>query len=182
MCPEVIKKPAYRNWRSGRNTDSETTSPQKGVALLSSLWTPVRGNFVVWGKNWLTHLVPLLTQSHFFIIATPLESLYSLHFKDENLKFIGTIGFFFNVICQSRKYLSWECLALLQVASQPWAAGKELAWTPGFGSHLLGLQVILMKATDGDFPSGSVVKNPPVNAEDMALIPGPGRSHMPWGN
>lgn len=27
---EVIKKPAYRNWRSGRNTDSETTSPQKG--------------------------------------------------------------------------------------------------------------------------------------------------------
>lgn len=92
---EVIKKPAYRNWRSGRNTDSETTSPQKGVAFLSSLWMPVPENSVVWGKNWLTHLVPLLTQSHFFIIATPLESLYSLHFKDENLKFIETIGFFF---------------------------------------------------------------------------------------
>ena len=31
-------------------------------------------------------------------------------------------------------------------------------------------------------PWGAVVKNPPVNAGDMASIPGPGRSHMPWGN
>ena len=33
-----------------------------------------------------------------------------------------------------------------------------------------------------DFPGGSVVKNPPANAGDMGLIPGLGRSHMPWGN
>ena len=30
------------------------------------------------------------------------------------------------------------------------------------------------------FPGGSVVKNPPANAGDMGLIPGPGRSHMLW--
>ena len=29
-----------------------------------------------------------------------------------------------------------------------------------------------------DFPSGPVVKNPPANAADMGLIPGPGRCHM----
>jgi len=33
-----------------------------------------------------------------------------------------------------------------------------------------------------DFPGGSMVKNPPANAEDMSLIPGLGRSHMPWSN
>ena len=27
-----------------------------------------------------------------------------------------------------------------------------------------------------------VVKNPPVNARDTGSIPGPGRSHMSWGN
>ena len=27
-----------------------------------------------------------------------------------------------------------------------------------------------------------MVKNPLCKAGDMALIPGPGRSHMPWGN
>ena len=25
-------------------------------------------------------------------------------------------------------------------------------------------------------------KNPPANTGDTGLIPGPGRSHMPWGN
>ena len=32
-----------------------------------------------------------------------------------------------------------------------------------------------------NFPGGSVDKNPPANAGDMGSIPGPGRSHMPWG-
>ena len=31
------------------------------------------------------------------------------------------------------------------------------------------------------FPGGLVVKNQPANAGDMGLIPGPGRSHTPWG-
>ena len=32
------------------------------------------------------------------------------------------------------------------------------------------------------FPGGTVVKNPPANAGDMGLSPGPGRSHVPWSN
>ena len=30
------------------------------------------------------------------------------------------------------------------------------------------------------FPGGSVDKNPPANPGDTGLIPGSGRSHMPW--
>ena len=32
------------------------------------------------------------------------------------------------------------------------------------------------------FPGGTVVKNPPANAGDTGLSPGPGRSHMPRRN
>ena len=32
------------------------------------------------------------------------------------------------------------------------------------------------------FPGGAVVENPPANAGDMGLIPGPRRSHMPRSN
>ena len=32
------------------------------------------------------------------------------------------------------------------------------------------------------FPGGAVVKNPPANAGDVDLSPGPGRSHMPRSN
>ena len=32
------------------------------------------------------------------------------------------------------------------------------------------------------FPGGSVVKNMPADAGVTGLIPGPGRSHMPWSN
>ena len=39
----------------------------------------------------------------------------------------------------------------------------------------------ILKAAGG-FPGGTVVKNPPANAGDTGLIPGPGRSHMPWSN
>ena len=33
-----------------------------------------------------------------------------------------------------------------------------------------------------DFPGDIVDKNPPANAGDMGLIPGPGRFHMPQVN
>ena len=33
-----------------------------------------------------------------------------------------------------------------------------------------------------DSPGGPVVKNLSANAGDRGLIPGLGRSHMPWGN
>ena len=32
------------------------------------------------------------------------------------------------------------------------------------------------------FPGGTVVKNPPADAGDTGLSPGPGRSHMLWSN
>ena len=32
------------------------------------------------------------------------------------------------------------------------------------------------------FPRGAVLKNPPTNAGDTGLIPGPGRSHKPRSN
>ena len=40
----------------------------------------------------------------------------------------------------------------------------------------------ILKAAREGFPGGAVVKNPPANAGDMGLSPGPGRSHMPWSN
>ena len=40
----------------------------------------------------------------------------------------------------------------------------------------------MLKWKGRDFAGGPVVKNSPANAGDMGLIPGPGRSHMPWGN
>ena len=33
-----------------------------------------------------------------------------------------------------------------------------------------------------DFAGGPEVKNLPVSAEDLGSIPGPGRSHLSWGN
>jgi len=56
-------------------------------------------------------------------------------------------------------------------------------------SHLgnfINVRLILLKiqwlkiAVKLDFPSGSVVKNPPANAGDMGSIPSLGRSHTPW--
>ena len=32
-----------------------------------------------------------------------------------------------------------------------------------------------------DWLGDALVKNPPANTEDTGSIPGPGRSHMPWG-
>ena len=33
-----------------------------------------------------------------------------------------------------------------------------------------------------DFPGGPLVKNLSANVGNNGLIPGPGRSHMPWSN
>ena len=37
----------------------------------------------------------------------------------------------------------------------------------------------ILKVARENFSGGSVVRNPPNNARDTGLIPGPGRSHMP---
>ena len=40
----------------------------------------------------------------------------------------------------------------------------------------------LIRRKKGEFPGGSVVKNPSANAGDTGSSPGPGRSHMPQSN
>ena len=40
------------------------------------------------------------------------------------------------------------------------------------------LSPLLFSIVSEDFPGGAVVKNPPVSAGDIGLIPGSGRSHM----
>ena len=65
--------------------------------------------------------------------------------------------------------------------------GHEFEQAPGVGDgqgglaccNLWGRKELGMTA---DFPSGPVVKNPPVNSWDMGSTPGLGRFHMPHGN
>ena len=40
----------------------------------------------------------------------------------------------------------------------------------------------MIKTLQRGFAGGAVVENPPANAGDTGLIPGPGRSHMPRSN
>ena len=45
--------------------------------------------------------------------------------------------------------------------------------------------MILIVHSIRGFPGDSVVKNPPADsgdARDTGLVPGPGRSHVPWNN
>ena len=49
----------------------------------------------------------------------------------------------------------------------------------GVGSDVA---VIFKKEGRGGVPGGSVVRNPPASAENTGLIPGPGRSHVPWNS
>ena len=45
---------------------------------------------------------------------------------------------------------------------------------------ILSLKTEIKITDSGDFPGGSVVKNPPANAGATGSIPDPGRSYMPW--
>ena len=57
---------------------------------------------------------------------------------------------------------------------------EEIKQTVGKG--VTDIQIKLSRLNVGDFPGGTVVKNPPANAGDTGSSPGPGRSHMPWSN
>ena len=46
----------------------------------------------------------------------------------------------------------------------------------------LGIISFSLNVCDGGFPGGTVVKNPPANAEDTGSNPCPRRSHMPRSN
>ena len=52
----------------------------------------------------------------------------------------------------------------------------------GWASSNLQKAWVEQKAEKGDFPGGPLVQNPPANAGDMGLIPGPGRFHVLQGN
>ena len=54
-------------------------------------------------------------------------------------------------------------------------------YSSGLGKVTSALNSTKMLSPWG-FPGGAAVKNPPVNAEDTGLSPGPGRSHMPRSN
>ena len=43
-------------------------------------------------------------------------------------------------------------------------------------------QFCMMKTVLEGLPGSPVVKNPPANARDMSLVPGPGQSHMHQSN
>ena len=65
-------------------------------------------------------------------------------------------------------------LCLLLVVGQPWAlATPDTLIQSGIEGTLRWVQ---------GFPGGAMVKNPPANAGDTGLSPGPGRSHMPRSN
>ena len=44
------------------------------------------------------------------------------------------------------------------------------------------IQNNLLKELSKDFPGSPVFKNLPANAGDTGSIPGPGKSHVPWGD
>ena len=58
----------------------------------------------------------------------------------------------------------------------------KAGWKLGLLGQLAKLWMKLKVLLQGDFSDGTVVKNPPANAGGTDLIPGPGRSHMPWSN
>ena len=60
--------------------------------------------------------------------------------------------------------------------------GRGPGSIPGRGTKIPQALWHGQKTNKQDFPGGAVVKNPPANAGDTGLIPGLGRSHMPWSN
>ena len=68
-----------------------------------------------------------------------------------------------------------------QKARINWGPSSRLATTNAFCLHY-GKDLEANNSVSWDFPGGTVVRNPPANAEDMGLVPGLGRLHMPWGN
>ncbi|XP_059997718.1 ankyrin repeat domain-containing protein 65 isoform X4 [Lagenorhynchus albirostris] len=66
-------------------------------------------------------------------------------------------------------------------APQAWGRLLQAVWKGHVG---LVTQLLRQGASveERSFPGGAVVRNPPPNAGDTALSPGPGRSHMPWSN
>ena len=52
----------------------------------------------------------------------------------------------------------------------------------GFSTTVPPGNFLYLKKSFRGFPGGAVIENPPANAGDMGLIPGPGRSHTLQSN
>ena len=63
-----------------------------------------------------------------------------------------------------------------------WPTGAQSQMNTNLLRELRGGQNLVVSVKFRDFSGDSVVKNPPANAGDTGLIPGPGRFHMPWNN
>ena len=63
-----------------------------------------------------------------------------------------------------------------------WPTGAQSQMNTNLLRELRGGQNLVVSVKFRDFSGDSVVKNPPANAGDTGLIPGPGRFHMPWGS
>ena len=59
---------------------------------------------------------------------------------------------------------------------------NESSWVSLISKHVVINALSKMYLSYWGFPSGSVVKNPPVNAGDRGSSPESERSHMPWSN
>ena len=59
---------------------------------------------------------------------------------------------------------------------------KKLLGDKLWGTQATSYYSAIKRNEARDFPGGTEDKNPPANAGDMGLIPGPGRVHMPQGN
>ena len=59
-----------------------------------------------------------------------------------------------------------------------WPTGAQPQMNTNCLRELTGRQSLVVSVKCGDFSGDPVVKNPPTNAGDIGLIPGPGRPHM----
>ena len=88
-------------------------------------------------------------------------------------------------------------LYFIGLSTEPtWIQGKGIETLPVIGKSITELIYVFNQSQHGRresmgilesrklraFPGGPVVKNLPCNARDTGLIPGLGRSHMPWSN
>ena len=80
------------------------------------------------------------------------------------------------------KALLYDMLRSLLLDHQPGSLVHGLDLSPGYHPLCRQQDGEREEAKGGDFPGGTVVKKPPVNAGDTGSSSGPGRSHMPQSN
>ena len=112
-------------------------------------------------------------------ILTWLFAIHMLFFFFFDDWLIDTIVHFEKSVACSLTIKLWEGFSLIVLDTSPLSdvSFANIFWGLSFHSFNSVIQKEVLWLLDG-----SVVKNPPANARDMGLIPGPGKSHMLWGN